>query len=335
MEDSRYFKEFASDILRLYAKTGVKEIESFFIVLSQAYGDDFQRWLSKNVSIKSRLGNPEIYNTLLYLFNLRKSYPSGLSYSNAAALFTGSKDAMYLPLLNAFSKLDMSGGAGEILSPFQNIISTFKSFDLSSGQTDLGGIRNDLEKIANEFNSRSSSYEDEFPEGKQTIRQERLIMFKYLFKRFSNEIATAFESKGMIEPARKIRGGALIKDVSELIGSMEGIDPVSMVNISAIDSLLSATWKNHDSQWSNYNHDNIETTLLSQAGEISIEELYSMRDKYLKGRDVIGEMEEESLPHSSIDTKGIVTNDKRTNPKYIAMLFWFFRRYGDKIGGVK
>lgn len=323
--------EFEKDILSLYAKTKHAGVESIFIKIATAEITNLHKWLLKNNNIKGLLNNPEVYDTLLFLNQLRGKYAYGTVESKdilPLLLF----NRPLIPILMAMSRLINETMSREILLPFKDILdiigSVYKPGEGTLVSTE--SVFNDIAKIKNSFIGEEVS--DGKDAKRQTISEQRLEMYKNLLYRFNNEISTLAESAGLSDLSQAIKNGALTKPAPISLGNILDFSKDRNYLLPTSKRLSDFVLKNYNSRMTDYNHDMIEATILSKSGLINQDDLLKIKLKHEENKNVMDYLEDDSKKYVGLDLGGIPINDKHINQDYLFLLSCMFVFIQQKIG---
>lgn len=329
----KIYNQLSSDLLKLYCSIKHPAIEDSLIKISQASGDDFCQWIKLNEkNIRLKIKEQKVFDVLMILCDARSriSYGQKINRGDMVKylLSSSGKSSLIMPIIFAFDSI-IKEFKTNILMPFSDLID-FMSNQIFQKQKDT-----DEEKIGGGFKDlivkdlvviqrlMTEPEETKVYLKHPSIKQQKIDMFLGLLNRFSNEIAIAFDARGMTELAEKIRGNILVKQPQYGLSSLFTLNQLSRGQINAAQLMSSYVLSHSSEQNINYNHDYIETTFLNQVGAISIDELYKIREEYERKKTPLGKIDD-ITDHLGMNIENKIPIDAHMNPDYLHLLSIFF-----------
>jgi hypothetical protein len=323
--------DFKNDLLSLYAKVKHSEIESLFIKIANAEITDLHKWLLKNSSIKHLLNNPELYDTLIFLNQLRGKYAYG-TIENKDILPLLLFNRPLIPILMGMSKLTNDVMARDILLPFKDILdivgNVYKPGEGSVVSTE--SIFNDITKIKNSFIG--SETEDKKESQRKSIQDKRFDMYKALLYKFNDIVSSSAESSGLPDVAEAIKKGALTKIAAISLSNFFRFSGEQSGLLETSKKLADFVFKNYNPRMVDYNYSIIEGTLLSKSRQIKPEDLQMLKIKHEKEKNIMDYLEDGEKKYDSLDINSLITPNKHMNPDYLLMLSVMFVFIQKKLG---
>jgi len=329
----REFKCFTNDVLDLYCRTKISEVESIFIKLANVAPDTFWRWLLKNNRIHQSLINSSVYDALDTLSHIRSLFSYGQNIDKSTVVRTlnsNTRNMKTMPVILAMNNLIDNEEVKDILQPYRDIIELVASFMSSKDNPiDENDVLQDINTIKNLYFK--SSFVDE--EGstdtiKISIQQKRVNMLQNLLTRFSDDTANAAESSGMSELATAIKSGILAKPFTAGLNKYINLIEYDSSDIIFCKKVVEYILKKpqYEEQWTDHNHDTIEMMFMNRSGNLSKEDMIKIIEDYEKKTNTINLIEniEDSSMHPGFDFSDKITVDKRLNPNYLFLLSTFF-----------
>lgn len=328
------YKNFTSDILKLYCKTQNKEIETLFVKMASVEVNLFYKWLLKNKKLKNKMSNPSTYDALELLSQIRSVFSYGEPLEKSTIVKTLHENARTLaaiPIIIGMKKFLDAPATKEILQPYRDIVETVSTL-FTSKDIDYASVENDLTVVKNEYFVGADVESPEEVKKKESIPQQKKNMFQYLLIKFSEEIANAASSSGLTDLANTIKDGALSKPAPVSLSEFINFNPASQDQIDLAKKLADFVAKNYDSRLDDYNHDIVQITLLGKAGQLTPEDIQQLKFNYEKQKNIVKYVEEPGTKFPGIDPMDKITFDKRLNPDYLLMLSSFFVILQSKVG---
>lgn len=201
---------FEKDLKSLYLKTNDKNIENMFIKISQHNELDFIVFLKNNHNLINSLKNPSVYLSILALDDIKR-HGVYQNSGNLVSYIVNHNYTVYVPVFLSFLNLINNSIFGFLLNPYVNLLSSMNVFNVNEKLNDLS-ISDDLEFIGNEYKNYLTSKKNNLYKNKTlTRKQKRIDLFKYLLKRFSEDVAAAQTYHKKNEVAADINSGLLMK----------------------------------------------------------------------------------------------------------------------------
>lgn len=324
-----YMDDFVDDLLNLYCKTGNKNIENEFLHLSSLirsgskFRDDFYQWIEANNSLRKSIQDPEVFDALLFLILIRKKYPSEVTVSDMAKSFVSGKDVRHIPYIMAFGSLLNHPSVGDILVPFQDIITIISSWKMKGQGVDVSSVYNNLMSILDLFNKGDGKKGLPSLTYVQTTKQKKENMFLYLLQRFSEELAIAAEQSDLPDLASAFKENVLAKTLPYGLGQYLDFKQISNQQFVLAKNMAKNVLKNYESSFQNYNHDLVDAAFLHSAGILSKQDIIDLRKSFEEQKDIQKIMlSKGDYPGMNLENK--VSIDQRLNPDYLALLSLFF-----------
>jgi len=330
--------KFGNDIRDLYVETKNSDVEDLFIRIAQSYNQNLQKWLSYGHTIqtvKPLLSDPEVYDALLVLNQIRSKHPVSVSVPDIISFFDKSKSSSLFPIVVSFSGIQ-NDQAESVLAPFKDIVNTCSVFEADI-EISLESITQDLVTVHNSFMdyvAGKNNGEKEFKKQKKpTKREQKMSMFAGMLRRFSGEIESAARRIGQNDFA-----DALGKGILANLNSMKQHAPVG-----DIDTYM----------WNEAAR--ISKSVLQNLGDLNVDSNYNFAKErcmhfmsmistadllaFYKGRsgdvDMSSFMDEETMPDESVLGKELqslsITDAQLLNPDYLAMVSAFFMSFYSKL----
>jgi hypothetical protein len=341
------------DLLDLYCKIKQSSVENLLIKVSES--NNLSIWLKRNdKNIREKIENSNVIFTLSTLSGLRQAVPRGQRLEREWIVRNMFDVAQRIyPVISAFATVPSL----EILAPYDDLIASLSTaFRMtpakSKNESDI--LEQEKSTFISDINIINKMYVEQLgelgkkdtggegKEGKEersektyqrkpNIKQQRKDMFMALLKRFSDDIANAYESKGLSDIAQKFKGGILIKDPSSGVGSLFKIDMLSSQELGIIPILVDFIWKNYDIRRLEYNHGAIKTYLLNRVGVMTSEDFASIYAEHEKNKNSLEFLENLDSDYPGLNLKEKVTIDNEMNPRYVYLLSVFLNKLMSKI----
>ena len=337
---NREFKCFTDDVLDLYCRTKISEVESVFIKLANVEPDPFWKWLLKNNRVRQSLINSSVYDALDILSHIRSIFSYGQPIDKSTVVRTlnsNAKNMKTMPVILAMNNLVDNNEVKDILQPYRDIIEMIGSF-MSSKDNPLNenDIIQDLNTIKNlYFKSNVQEKTSEEDKVKETIPQKRINMLRYLLTRFSDDIANAAASSGMSELAAAAKSGILAKPFNVGLNKYIKFENFDTSKIKNCERLAEYILKKpqYEFRWGDHNHDTIEMELMKYVGALTKEEMLDIITEYERAVDPMEKLQnEEETMYSGYNLSGRISIDQRLNPDYLLLLSTFFVFLRNKAG---
>ena len=320
-------KSFTNDILDLYCKTRVSEVEGIFIKLANIEVGYFWKWLSKNNKIRISLSNSSVYDALDILSHLRSIFPYGKAINKSTLVKTIHSNAKIIPIIITMESLLNKNVINDILQPYSDIIEAVKGifpYEEAIGEPD---ILSDLNMIRALYLKTGVKEEEPYPKIKESIQEKRTNMLQYLLSRFNEEVAGAANASGMNELATAIRGGILSKSPDAGLDKYIRIENFDKSKMKTCEMLADYIVKkpHYESEWGEYNYGMTKITLMRDSGNLTQEQVMKIVSDYEKSINPMSDFKKEKDGmHKGFDLQKNISIDKMLNPNYLLLLCIFF-----------
>lgn len=328
---------FLKDLCDLYCKTGNKNIERLFVSAAQSFDAQFKRWVQKNPVIKTELPNPDVYDALMLLYHIQDMYPSDVSLPMLMKIFTGTKDAKYLPAIIGIAKNMDDPSISDVVAPFRSILSIISSAPFSTEA--VGGIASSVMAMKDGFNEfLEGSYKPKKSD-KETFRRKSRVekladLFGFLLRRISSDISTVAIKNGYPQVADKINAGIMANPLamSSLI-PWNGNDPFKMKFVTGLINEAISMEKKEMGHEFIYNY--CLTQILRFYSIVDEKEVRNYYAEYLMGVDYSGYMGENGAGEKSKQTKFNVSDAALMNPRFLNTFSIFLATLLNKIKSMR
>jgi len=293
---NEFFDSFVKDIRDLYCRTGIKEVESIFIKLSQAASsyplsqsqnpanptvNSLKNWLKKS-GIENTIHNKDLYYGLLKLCNIREKYPT-VDWSLFLKLFFDNPRDI-ASLLNIARYLD-NDNVNNVLYLFEDIFQNALRFhQVEKDKEKIIEPKNfyeDLYKINQEFlEFLRSQGMVQFPH-KDTRKQQRMRVFSSLLNRFTNDIANVADRAGLKDLSDKLRTEGILANPNILSRYIK-IYPVTQVMAQKSNQISQQIMRYPEEEKIDGYYQNIRDTCLDFVGEINLEEIERQKEEQVR-----------------------------------------------------
>jgi len=324
--DDINLKSFTNDILDLYCKTRISEVEGLFIKLSSIEVGYFWKWLSRNNKVRISLSNASVYDALDILSHLRSIFPYGKAINKGTLVKTIHSNAKVIPIIITMESLLKKNAINDILQPYSDILEAVKGMFPYENITDEDDILSDLNIIRTLY-LKTGVKEESAPKIKESIQDKRTNMLQYLLSRFNEEIAGAANASGMNELATAIRGGILAKSPDAGLDKYITIEYFNKSKMKNCEMLAEYIVKrpHYEPEWGEYNHGMIKVTLMRDSGNLTQEQVLKIVSDYENSIDPLSKFEKEKDGmHKGFDLQKNISIDKMLNPNYLLLLCIFF-----------
>ena len=326
MQKCDIYDNFRKDLLSLYCNVKLSSVEDLLIRFSVSIDRDISTWIKGNRKfLKDNVKDPRVIELLLFLSSAKDMAGTDDKINRSEMmkyLLSSRIRPEYLFILKTFESILQKGLCQNILFPFANIIKQFNNMLKITGEAPPeSDILQDLTFISNLYDKSSI---EKIKTNRLTINDKRRRMIRGLLMMFSNEIAYAYESKGLIDISNAIKSGILAKPPHDGIDTIMELNVISSDQINESKRLAEQVWKKYDERWLKYNHDMVETTLLNKAGLISNSDFAQIIDDYEKRKSPIDILDKTKEMPSWASEGSEIAVDQRMNPDYIYLLSLFF-----------
>jgi hypothetical protein len=310
------YKQFSDDLLRLYCVTKNSKIEQNFIRFSEAYNNEFCKWIQmEEKKIRPKLKEQNLLQAFKLLCEINITDKNSIT----KLLLQSPTSTKAIPLILSLNDI-LEKSSFSILQPFTDAIKTVRNLGFKNGTgTEYEELKKslyiDLQTLTDLYTFRGK--EEPVVVKAPSKKQERQDIAQNLLEKFSSEIALAFEQNGMVEIAQAFRNKVLARPVEQGIAKILPIDTISPDKITVAYNLANYVWKSPSSKWIDYYHDYVESVCLNRAGVLSDEDFWKIKKQYDQFRGT-SLLEEDYKVVKNLEKNAIM------NPEYIHMVALFF-----------
>lgn len=229
LKTNKYLEYFA-DLRKLYLKTGSKFAENQLIKVASEISSYWLKFINDHSGIKSQIQkanlDPEVFEALVQLEKLKQVLPKrNISKGDIASQLVNYPNiAEYYPIIYQFKSVG-SQKSRDLLALYSDVLNNLVDLrEESKGGASSSQISETLDYIADLFriyveHHQNELYDDDKPakiqKTKLTKKQKKTQIIRYIFKKFTEEVSTAFDSLGFTEAAKAVRttsNGGLLND---------------------------------------------------------------------------------------------------------------------------